>query len=114
MILVKKKRADEYNLTYLQGDSKKKLIIFHLRVLPDMTEEFEHKVRRRESSFRSLRDYGMGIIWIILGLAFVFRKQLGVGVDSYPPDYTDIILGVLFMVYGSWRVYRGYKKKYFR
>ncbi len=114
MILSKKKHADVYNLTYLQGYSKKKLIIFHLRVLPDMIEEFEHKVRRRESSFRSLRDYGMGIIWIILGLAFVFRKQLGVGVDRYPPDYTDIILGVLFMLYGSWRVYRGYKKKYFR
>jgi len=67
---------------------------------------------------KSLMDYGMGLLILVLGLVFLFRMQLGA---SHPmnermgkPDTLERIFGVLSVIYGFWRIYRGYKKNYFR
>lgn len=79
-----------------------------------MTKDYDDKLRKQVATGRSIAHYGMGIFWILLGLAFLFRKSLKLAIEKYPPDYVDIVIGVLFVVYGSWRIYRGYKKNYFR
>lgn len=56
----------------------------------------------------------MGVFWILLGLAFLLRKRFNVIIAGREPDWTDILAGALFAVYGIWRLYRGYKKNYFR
>jgi len=80
-----------------------------------MFEEYEKKKRKQLSMMRSLLDYGMGIIILVLGLFFFFRSKFDIPFnESFPPNYIDKIFGAVCLLYGAWRIYRGYKKKYFR
>ncbi len=67
---------------------------------------------------RSLTDYGMGVLILLLGLIFIFRIYLGpehpVNIKMGKPDSLEKIFGGLSILYGIWRIYRGYKKNYFR
>lgn len=60
---------------------------------------------------RAIMDYGMGFLIFMLGVFFIFSKQLGFNfeVESF---YRYFFAG-LCIVYGGWRAYRGYKKNYF-
>ena len=79
-----------------------------------MLEEYEKKRRKQVSSMRSIMDYAMGIVIIILGFFFFFREKFKLELNvSHPPNYMDKILGVVCVLYGAWRIYRGYKKNYF-
>lgn len=82
-----------------------------------MFEEYERKKRQQVSQMKSLMDYGMGLLILFAGLFFLFRGKLG----SFPlndrlgkPDLLEKIFGVMSVLYGLWRIYRGYKKNYFR
>ena len=82
-----------------------------------MIEEYEKKKRRQVAQMKSLMDYGMGILILLLGLFFLFRGQLGnfeVNERLGQPDLLEKIFGGLCVLYGSWRIYRGYQKKYFK
>jgi hypothetical protein len=80
-----------------------------------MLEEYEKKRRKQLSSMRSLMDYAMGIIIILLGVFFFFRDRFKLDFnEKYPPNYWDNILGVICILYGAWRIYRGVKKNYFQ
>lgn len=66
---------------------------------------------------KSLMDYGMGTLILLVGLFFLFRAQLG----NFPlndrlgePDTLEKIFGGICLLYGGWRIYRGYQKNYFR
>jgi len=80
-----------------------------------MFEEYEKKKQKQVAWMRSLLDYGMGLIILLLGLFFFFRGRLDISFNErFPPDVIDKIFGVVCAVYGAWRIYRGYQKKYFR
>jgi hypothetical protein len=80
-----------------------------------MIEEYERKKRKRVSSMRSLMDYGVGAIIACVGIFFFFRDKLTIPFnDTFPPNSIDKIFGGICFVYGCWRIYRGYKKNYFR
>ena len=80
-----------------------------------MFEEYEKKKRKQVALMRSLLDYGMGIIILVIGVFFFFRDKFNATINErFPPDDIDKIVGVMFVVYGGWRIYRGYKKNYFR
>ena len=80
-----------------------------------MFEEYEKKKRKQVSMMKSLMDYGMGLIILLLGVFFFFRNQFELSFNErFPPDDIDKILGVMCIIYGIWRIYRGYKKNYFR
>jgi cytochrome c biogenesis protein CcdA len=80
-----------------------------------MLEEYEKKRRKQLSSMRSLMDYAMGIVILCLGIFFFFRDHLKLAInEKYPPNYMDKILGVICVLYGAWRIYRGFKKNYFQ
>ena len=61
---------------------------------------------------RTIMDYGMGILIFGLGIFFLLAPGLGVHFEL-EPFYRYFFAG-LCLIYGGWRVYRGYKKKYFR
>ncbi len=64
---------------------------------------------------KSLMDYGMGIIILLLGVFFFFRGKFDMAFNkTFPPDDIDKMLGAVCMLYGAWRIYRGYRKNYFR
>ena len=75
-------------------------------------EELDHK-DRRYINMRSTMDYGMGACWVMMGAFIVFSKQI---TDKFPrlDDVTFKIVGGVAVVYGLFRIYRGYKKNYFR
>ncbi len=77
-----------------------------------MNEEFQDQEERRYARMRSVNDYTRGAIFILFGLFFLFFKQLHVQGLQYQDWY--VYLGALFVVYGTWRIYRGYKKNYFK
>ncbi len=81
-----------------------------------MFEEYEKKKRKQVSQMKSLLDYSMGLIFILIGVFFFFRNRIHSIINEYlrSPDMLDKILGFIFLVYGGWRIYRGYQKKYFR
>jgi hypothetical protein len=61
---------------------------------------------------RAIMDYGMGVIIFGIGIFFLFAPQLGFGFEIQ--GFYRYFFGGLCLVYGAWRVYRGYKKNYFR
>lgn len=80
-----------------------------------MIEEYEKKRQKQVSSMRSVLDYAMGIIIIILGVLFFFRDQLNLEInETYKPNVWDRVFGIVCVLYGAWRIYRGYKKNYFK
>jgi threonine/homoserine/homoserine lactone efflux protein len=82
-----------------------------------MFEEYEKKRRKQISTMRSMMDYVMGFIIIIIGLFFLFRAKLGnipINESLGQPDTLEKVFGGLCLLYGAWRIYRGYQKNYFR
>jgi hypothetical protein len=60
---------------------------------------------------RTIMDYGMGIIIFGFGIFFLLAPRLGIGFQI--ENFYRYCFGGLCLIYGSWRVYRGYKKNYF-
>jgi cytochrome c biogenesis protein CcdA len=79
-----------------------------------MREEYEKKSRKQVSLMRSLMDYAMGIVIIFLGALLFFHDKLKIGINERLSPNMVKVLGVIFVLYGAWRIYRGYKKNYFQ
>jgi hypothetical protein len=60
---------------------------------------------------RSVMDYGMGILICCLGIFFLLANRFGVAFNI--DDLFRYLFGGLCIIYGLFRVYRGYKKNYF-
>jgi uncharacterized membrane protein YqjE len=79
-------------------------------------EEFENtpdRKTRRYVMMRSITDIGMGLIYLAVGIIILFARQF-----KFQNDFTVSIpakiFAVLVVIYGSWRIYRGIQKKYFK
>ncbi len=80
-----------------------------------MLEDYEKKKKKDISLMRAIRDYGIGVVITLFGVFMFFRDQFSLAINErYKPDYTDKILGVMCVAYGIWRLYRGYKRNYFK
>jgi hypothetical protein len=79
-----------------------------------MIEEYEQKRRKQVGRMRSVVDYTMGALFTLLGIYFLIYESMGWNVFDREPSSIDYFIGGLFIVYGAWRIYRGYKKNYFR
>ena len=69
---------------------------------------------RKEKNYilrRSLLDYGMGVIIAGFGLFFAFAERFNISFNI-TPAFRYAFVG-LCIVYGGFRIYRGYKKNYF-
>lgn len=80
-----------------------------------MFDEYEKKKRNQISLMKSLLDYGMGLLILLAGLFFFFRGKFSISFNErFPPNDMDKIFGAICIIYGCWRIYRGYQKKYFK
>lgn len=82
-------------------------------------EEFEKDEQTERSKgyvrMRSIMDYGMGVLWVGMGIFITFVNKFDSG--SLAERLNDPMfkaLGVIFIIYGLFRIYRGYKKNYYR
>jgi hypothetical protein len=81
-------------------------------------EEFEkEEPSERDKSYlrmRSIMDFGMGLLWMAMGVFMIFVKKFNPALaERFDPNLLKIF-GAVCLIYGLFRVYRGYKKKYFR
>ena len=81
-------------------------------------EEFENEpLSDREKAMirmRSITNYVMGIFLVGAGCFFMFpMKSTKPYIDQYDPTVIKIFAGIC-IIYGLFRIYRGYKKNYFR
>lgn len=79
-------------------------------------EEFENtpdKKTKRYILMRSITDLGMGFIYIGVGMIIILGKQFNFSND-FTASTPAKIFAVLVIVYGAWRLYRGFKKNYFK
>lgn len=81
-------------------------------------EEFEkEQPTEREKGYmrmRSIMDLGMGILWTGMGVFILFIKRFSPDLaERYDPNIIKVF-GAICVIYGIFRIYRGYKKKYFR
>ena len=74
-----------------------------------MTNNYEEKRRKTNAMLRSVYDYVMGVLWFSLGIVFLFHEKMGINVDFDPT--LEVIFGAAALLYGAFRLYRGYKKK---
>jgi hypothetical protein len=78
-------------------------------------EEFENDDDRKNKNYlrmRSMRDYTMGIIWMAMGIFLMFPSKFGDKFDRYNDPLIKIFAGIAIL-YGLFRIYRGYKKNYY-
>ena len=78
-----------------------------------MAEDYQEQHRRKQARVRSIMDYIMGTLWLIIGIYFLTYGKLGFKILPLNPSSIDYFIGGLFTIYGIWRIYRGYKKDYF-
>jgi hypothetical protein len=81
-------------------------------------EEFEKdqmsERHRGLSQMRTISNYGMGILIVVAGCFFMFPTSYTEDfLNRYDPVLIKIFAAVCW-VYGGFRIYRGYKKNYFR
>jgi hypothetical protein len=81
-------------------------------------EEFEHKeMSNRDKGLvrmKSITNYVMGAMIIGAGFLFLFPPANMVErLNQYDPSMIKLLAIVCF-IYGLFRMYRGYKKNYFR
>lgn len=79
-----------------------------------MLEEYEKKKQKQVSTMRSWLDYGRGIFFTGLGVLLIFHDKLKIPIKEWISPNAVKALGVLFILYGAWRIYRGVKKNYFQ
>jgi hypothetical protein len=78
-----------------------------------MIEEYENQRQKQISQMRTITNYGMGIVFLCAGVFFLIYKGLDIDFGREPSGI-DKVIGIMFVAYGAWRIYRGYKKNYFR
>jgi len=49
-----------------------------------MTNDYEEKRRKTSSTLRSIYDYVMGVLWLSLGIVFIWHDKFGFDLDFDP------------------------------
>lgn len=77
-----------------------------------MDNDFDEKRRRTYAGRRSIMDIGMGLVIAAFGVFFATADKMGIkfGIDNS----MRFAFAGLCLLYGAFRMYRGFKKNYFR
>lgn len=78
----------------------------------DEASRREEKKMRAYATRRAIMDIGMGLIYLGVGVFFAFSAQLGMEI-VFPSPFSYIFGGIC-IVYGGFRIYRGFRKNYFK
>lgn len=64
-------------------------------------KDYEEQRNKQAAGMRSVMFYAMGLLFIALGAVVIYR---------YKEDTTYVTLGALIILYGIWRIYKGYRR----
>lgn len=76
-----------------------------------MVNNSQDNRRKQYSMMRSILDYGMGGLILLFGFFFLFSEKLGFEFEMEP--FFKYFFSGLCIIYGAWRIYRGYQKNYY-
>lgn len=76
-----------------------------------MENRTDERRKKNYSQMRSIVDYSMGLVIFGFGIYFMFAPGKGAQFDIEP--VLMYFFAGLCIVYGAWRIYRGYKKNYY-
>ena len=79
-----------------------------------MQEDFQEAERKRITKTKSILDWVRGIFFFIVGVFFIVYSLGDMKILNREPGELDVAIGSLFIIYGVWRMYKGYKKDYFK
>ena len=70
------------------------------------TNSFRQKEENRQWQLRKIYDFVIGVLWSVAGIFFITAKYLGdgLGLDSL----TTTLFGIAALIYGVFRLYRGF------
>ena len=81
-------------------------------------EEFEkEQLSEKDKGYvrmRSIMDFGMGYCGSAMGIFLIFIKHFNTGLELRYDDVTLKAFGAICLLYGIFRIYRGYKKNYLK
>ena len=78
-----------------------------------MVEDYRKQREKQIGRVRSITNLVMGSLFFLLGVFFLVYESLGItDLMGRKPSGLDKILGILFVIYGIWRAYRGYKNRF--
>ena len=63
---------------------------------------------------RSIMDYGMGLLWFSMGVFLICIKYFNANLQVRFDDPAMKAFGVICIIYGIFRIYRGFKKNYLK
>jgi hypothetical protein len=76
-----------------------------------MENDLKQKRTKNYIIMRSVMDYGMGLVIFLFGLFFAFSNKFGIDFNIEP--FFKYFFAFMCIIYGAWRMYRGYKKNYY-
>ena len=71
----------------------------------------EEKRSKNYVLMRSVMDYGMGLVIFGFGVFLAIAPRVGIEFNIEP--LFRYLFAVMCIIYGGWRIYRGYKKNYY-
>lgn len=77
-----------------------------------MDNDVREKRTKSYSVMRSVVDFTMGILYLSAAFFLFFAEKFGFSLDTFDKAFRYVFGGIC-AVYGSWRIYRGFKKDYF-
>ena len=75
-----------------------------------MANDYEEKKRKTNVFLHSIYDYSMGVLWLCAGGFFLLYRKFGIELNM--DTVLTTMFGVAAVLYGAFRVYRGYRKNY--
>ncbi len=76
-----------------------------------METDQSEKRAKNYVTMRSVMDFGMGLIILSFGIFLLIAPRIGVEFNIDP--FFRYLFAGMCIVYGSWRIYRGFKKNYY-
>ena len=76
-----------------------------------MATDHEDNRSKNYLVMRSVMDYGMGLVIFGFGIFFAIAPRVGVEFNIEP--FFRYFFAGMCILYGGWRIYRGYKKNYY-
>jgi hypothetical protein len=75
-----------------------------------MIEDYRDSERKKVARVKAVMHIIMGIVFAAIGIYFLVYDKIGINVFRQRPSVIDYFIGGLFLLYGFFRIYRGFKK----
>ncbi len=77
-----------------------------------MENDLRDSRNKKHATMRAIMDYGMGVLYLAVAFLMFFADKIGFDWIGFDKIFR-YIFGAICLLYGGFRIYRGYRKDYF-